>query len=36
MMFPYTMTRAFREGGLHDEPQLASTMGISLRELLEM
>jgi hypothetical protein len=36
MMLPYALTRAFREGRLFDDPAMRKSMGIVLRDLLEM
>ena len=36
MMPPYTLARAYRDGQLSDDPAMRQTMGILLRDLLEM
>ena len=36
MMLPYTLTRAYREAGMVDEPAMREAMGIMLQDLLKM
>jgi hypothetical protein len=36
MMFPYTISRAYREGGLNDDPVLVNAMGQLLKDILEL
>ncbi|MCB1395432.1 MAG: hypothetical protein H6898_17315 [Rhodobacter sp.] len=36
MMLPYTLSRAYREGGLSSDPTLRGAMGLMLRDLLTM
>jgi hypothetical protein len=36
MMLPYALTRAYREGEMGADPEMRATMGLLLRDLLEM